>query len=139
MGKALGIDYGEKRIGLAITSEDRRFVFPYRTLDNGMDADAVLAQLNDICSRESVSDIVIGLPLDQHGQVGEAAAKVKSWGSRVAEVTGHDVIYEDERFSTTLAGDLQRQGGRSAKETRTSIDRTAAAVILQTYIDRNHG
>ncbi|MFA5051598.1 MAG: Holliday junction resolvase RuvX [Patescibacteria group bacterium] len=138
MGKILGIDYGEKRIGLAISSADQRFVFPHSTLNNDAPSDRI-GEIKNICIEEDVEKIVVGLPLDQEGKMGIAAAKVTRWAEELASASGRDVVFEDERYSTVMAGKFQRQGGRSVKEARTSIDQTAAAVILETYIDRHHG
>ncbi len=138
MGKVLGIDYGEKRIGLAISSDDGRFVFPFRTIEND-GSDACFFHLNAICQEEKVMRVVVGLPLDQHGLVGEKAKTVKKWGQLLHNKVGCEVLYEDERFTTVYAIRAKKQAGRSTKETRQTIDQTAAMIILQTFLDKHHG
>lgn len=138
MGKILGIDFGETRIGLAISSEDGRFVFPYKTVENGGD-EGCFSRIRDDCQKEGVERIVVGLPLDQHGQMGEKARAVKSWGERLSRVVGLEVLYEDERYTTVFANKTKKTAGWSVKETRANIDQTAASMILQTYLDKRHG
>lgn len=138
MGKALGIDFGETRIGLAISSEDGHFVFPHATIDND-GTESNFSAILKVCATENIELIVIGLPLDQHGQVGEKARTIQTWGDQLAGFIGLPIMYEDERFSTALAHSIKKQAGWSSKNTRATIDQTAAAMILQTFLDKQHG
>lgn len=137
MAKLLGIDYGEKRIGLALSDEGGRYAFNYSTLENK--GDMVTQALQSICQREGVETIILGLPLNQEGGIGVAAERVKRFALKLKQRLGRRVIFEDERFSTALAASLLRQGGKSVREARGVIDQSSAQIILQAYLDRHHG
>ncbi|MFH1207399.1 MAG: Holliday junction resolvase RuvX [Patescibacteria group bacterium] len=138
MGKVLGIDFGDTRIGLAISSDDGHFVFPYQTIEND-GSTACLKSIQAICAKEEVKLIIVGLPLDQHGTMGQKAKTVQAWGDQLARVTGCAIKYEDERYSTALANSIKKQAGWSSKKTRATIDQTAASMILQSFLDKQHG
>jgi putative Holliday junction resolvase len=138
MGKILGIDFGETRIGLALSSDDGQFVFPFQTVQN-VGSEESMAIIGGICKKEGVESIVVGLPLDQHGKMGEKATVVKEWADRLSHITGIRIDYEDERFTTALASSIKKQAGWSVKKTRQTIDQTAASMILQTFLDKRHG
>lgn len=137
MSKVLGIDYGEKRIGLALSDVDAKYAFNYQTLENN-GTDSITA-LRDICQKESISTIVIGLPLNQKGEDGPSAVKVREFAKALEQETQATVVFEDERFSSVLAAVLLRQAGKKAHQTRAVIDQHSAHIILQTYLDRHHG
>ena len=138
MPKVLGIDYGEKRIGLAISDEDKKFSF-IRPFLNRQPETELLSKLKLLCQTERVDKIILGLPLDQAGQIGAAAAIVKEFGDILKKHLGVPLEYEDERFSTVMADEQYRQGGLSSKESRRNIDSRSAQLILQTYLDKSHG
>lgn len=137
MAVVLGIDYGTVRVGLALSTDDGRYAYAFRTIDR--ERDDLLNALRSICRDEEVSQVVIGLPLDQAGQVGEAAALVQEFGAVVHRELNLPVAYEDERFTTTMAQQLGRAAGYSEKAGRPTIDQRSAQLILQTYLDRTHG
>lgn len=138
MPKILGLDYGEKRIGIAISDEDKKFSFIRQVLSRQPEAE-LFSSLKNLCQSEEVVKIIIGLPLDQAGDIGPAAAKVKEFGTNLAEQIGIPAEYMDERFTTTMADKQFRQGGLSSKDSRKNIDSRAAQLILQTYLDRANG
>ncbi len=132
MGKILGLDYGLVRIGVALSDEDQRYAFAGGTYDPGQ----IERQLQLFLRDEQIEKVVLGLPLDQHGQVGPAAQRVQEFGNTISASLHIPVLYEDERFTSVLAQRLMRQGGGS----RESVDEHAARLILQTYLDKNcHG
>jgi len=138
MAKVLGIDYGDRRIGLAITDEDRRYSFALKTLDNKNQAQ-YLSELKEICDQESVDEIVIGLPLNQEGEEGPAAIKVKQFAESLKEATGVNCSFIDERFTTVMATKLHQEAGKKAKKTKDIIDQDSAVIILQTFLDKSNG
>jgi len=136
MSKIIGIDYGEKRIGLAISDEAGKYAFPYATFEN--DKEGVLAPIRELCAKEQVTAIVIGLPLNQDGQPGPAAKKVQDFAEQLQENLHVEIFFEDERFSTTLASSLLRAAGKNTKEIRSRVDRDSARIILQTFLDKKN-
>lgn len=138
MSKILGIDYGEKRVGLAISDEEKKYSFSYLTLDGG-NKNELLAQLSEICQSEKIDRVVIGLPLNQDGGSGPAAEKVKGFGQAISHRLNIPINFEDERYSSVMAGQLFRESGRKTKQTKNLIDQKSAQIILQSYLDKKNG
>src|SRR5207302_6305277 len=91
----LGIDYGDKRIGIAISDELQSFAHPYRTLPSDSQ---LFQELRKIVEREKVGGIVVGLPKNMDGTLGPSAAKVQSFASRLAaEFVSTKILLWDER------------------------------------------
>ena len=137
MRKILGLDYGEKRIGLAISSEDGRYAFAYQTLETSDKLD-LFQKLVAICAKEDINTIVVGLPLNQNGTVGKEAGNVQKFIQELKEYLEIPIEFEDERFSSALASQLFREAGKTEKEARITIDQKSAQLILQTYLDKKN-
>lgn len=138
MAKVIGLDYGAARIGVAISDEDLKYAFTFGTVENHGLAGS-LDELENICRSEGVSRIVVGLPLNQHGQIGSQASEAKAFGAELGKRLAMPVVYEDERFTSVMANKLFRESGRKTRETRQLIDQKSAQLILQSYLDREHG
>ncbi|MFA5135137.1 MAG: Holliday junction resolvase RuvX [Patescibacteria group bacterium] len=138
MGKVLGIDYGERRIGIALSDEDQRYAFHLRTLDQA-DPAALSGELRALCRDEGIETIVIGLPLQPDGRKGKNALDVERFGAQLSRTLGVGIVYEDERLSSVMAQKLMTDAGRSERAMRGSLDERAAQLILQAYLDRKHG
>jgi putative pre-16S rRNA nuclease len=130
--KVLGIDAGERRIGIALSDELHLLATPLTILDRGNGLAPVLDSLRELLQRESISRIIVGLPLHADGSEGPQARRARDF-ARVAErVLGQPVTLWDERLSTQEARSIIRsRGGRR----RRYVDAVAAAVILQDYLD----
>ena len=137
MSKVLGLDPGTKRIGVAISDEEERYAFPRDTISVATTGQ-VLAAIDAVCRDEAVGIIVIGLPLDQHGRMGQAAKQVKSFGRLVEKQLNIPVAYQDERFTSRESDTLLSQN-TSRHMDKSLRDRSAARLILQTYLDSHHG
>jgi len=132
--RILGLDPGERRIGVAVADPTGTIASPDRYIDR-TEVDAASA-IKDLCSELDVSLIVIGLPLTLAGREGPSAQAARELGKSLEEVTGVDVVFQDERFTSKTAEEALISGGvrrRKRKETR---DQVAAAVMLQNYLDR---
>jgi putative Holliday junction resolvase len=139
-GKVLGVDVGERRVGVALSDELRMLATPLTILDRGKGLAPVLDALADVVRREGVVKMVVGLPFNADGSEGRQARRVRDF-ARVAErVVGIPVELWDERLSTLGAEEIIRAQGRNLKRLRRQgqIDAVAAAVILQDYLDRAH-
>lgn len=137
MGRVLGIDYGTKRIGTALSDENKRSAFPHTILLVSNDIDAV-RQLVAITGVEDIDDIVIGLPLDQNGHEGPMAQQVRQFGNLLEPACHLSIAYQDERMTSRIS----QQRMQSHTTTRTSrgvLDAIAAQEILQTYLERTYG
>jgi len=129
----LGIDYGDGRIGLAISDELACLAHPCYTLQN--DA-RVFQEISRIVQRERIGGIVIGLPKNMDGTLGQSAAKAKVFGDELARVIpAAKIIFWDERLTTVEAQRALHAAGKNAKQSKKMIDQVAAQILLQSYLD----
>jgi putative holliday junction resolvase len=140
-GRVLAIDPGTVRAGLALSDEDRVLATPRATVD-ATDRLRLVATIVELCREEGVRRIVMGLPRHMTGELAAKAPAVLDLAKRVADATGLEVELVDERLTTVeagrkLAADLGKTRGRSNKrKSSTGIDAAAAAVLLQSWLDR---
>jgi len=133
----LGIDAGERRVGVALSDELRLLATPLVVLDRGRGLAPVLDALAAVARSEGVRHVVVGLPLNADGSQGRQARRAQDF-ARVAErVIGVPVEMWDERLSTREAEEIARAQGRNMRRVRQAgrLDAIAAAVILQDYLD----
>ena len=121
----LGIDYGSKRVGLALSDEEGRIAFPYRTVPN---TKTLLDEIAAVIKQEGAGRIVVGLPVPFSGGESEQTREVKKFIEKLKESSGAPVDTENEVLTTKMAG---RSG-----LAREHIDKAAAAIILQSYLDK---
>ncbi len=133
----LGIDAGERRVGIALSDEMRLLASPLAVLDRAHGLAPVLDALIDVARTEGVTHMVVGLPLNADGTQGRQARRAQDF-ARVAErVVGVPVEMWDERLSTQEAESIVRGQGRNMRRVRErgQLDAIAAAVILQDYLN----
>jgi putative holliday junction resolvase len=133
-GRVLGIDAGERRIGVAVSDETRLLATPLVVVERRSGDRAVLDRLIDIARREQVVEVVVGLPLNEDGTAGRQARRADAFANLVERVVGLPVVRWDERLSTQAAEAVVRAQGRSVRRAQ-NMDAVAAAVILQDYLD----
>lgn len=139
-GRVLGVDLGDVRIGLALTDPAQTVATPLDTLTVDPDDDAVTiaAKLAEAADGQLAVGIVLGLPRTLDGREGPAAHRARYIAARLPDHLAVDLW--DERFSTTEAERVMIEQGARRRERRRSIDRVAATLILQTWLDsRRHG
>jgi len=130
--RALGVDPGSARIGLALSDELGCMAHPLRTLKASPESAAEIAA----AAEESGSrTIVIGLPRNMNGTYGPAAEKSRVLAEAVRERTSAKVILWDERLTTAAATKRLQEAGRNSREQRGVIDQAAAVQILQDWLD----
>ena len=136
MPRWLGIDWGGRRIGLALSDLEGRRAFGYSTID-AQKGDP-LREIRRICDEEYVGGIVLGLPLrSDTGEESETARSVREFGGRLQAALRIPVIYEDERFTSFAAEqDLKAAGWVPGKDPKALVDKAAAKVLLQDHLDR---
>lgn len=130
VARILGLDVGERRIGLAISTPEGRLAVPLRVLERKNDA-ADLDAIASLAKAEAVETLVVGYPRSLDGSVGPQARRVEAFARRLGEVTGLPIDLWDERLTSVQAERSARAGGR-----RGPSDDIAAAIILQAYLDR---
>ena len=136
--KILGLDVGEKRIGIAISDAMGVIALGvetfYREEENG-----IIEKLRSIIKTESVTAIVVGLPLNMNGTEGPKAKEAKDFAEKLKKEIGLPVTLWDERLSTAEVERLMISAGASRAKRKKKIDKLAAQVILQGYLDsRKH-
>jgi len=138
--RLLGIDYGGKKIGIAISDENAKFAFPNAVIDN-VSANSVLKALKIICDKNNVGKIVIGQSLDFRGQPNVIMKRIEKFKSFIEERLNLPLEYENEVLTTKQAERSMGKPRRRASSLRGRREKThssAAALILQTYLDRQN-
>ena len=138
MERTVGIDYGKKRTGLAVSDPLGIFASALETVDSAK----VVEYLKNYSSSETIVRFVVGWPTNMDGSESESAPGVRALVAKLEkEFPGVPVVLEDERFTSVLAHRAMIDGGMKAKERRdkASVDRISAAIILQSWMDRSSG
>ena len=134
MGRVLGLDVGDKRIGVALSDETRLIASPYCVIQSvGWGPDS--RKVADIMRETGAELIVSGLPYNMDGSLGFQAKKVQDF-LKVVEGLGFRVEWIDERLTTVSAQNALIAGGMRREDRRNHVDKVAAAVILQTWLDK---
>lgn len=133
--RALGIDLGEKRIGVALSDSGGRLATPYEVVQRTGDRGGDHARLAALVSETEAEVVVVGLPLSLDGTVGVAAARAEHEADELRKVLGVNVVTWDERLSTVEAERRLRTAGLSSRRRRRVVDQVAATVILQSWLD----
>ena len=151
MTRWLGIDLGEKRVGLAVADGDPADAMarPLVTLQRGRTIEEDVSRLTTILAQEGIDELVVGLPLLASGDEGPQATLTRTWGEALAVRLGLPVAFRDERLTSHLAearlGPMKRgrSGGPPSRTQRDAyrarVDREAAAIILQDELDTRAG
>jgi putative holliday junction resolvase len=137
-GKAariLAIDYGRKRIGLALSDELGITAQPLLTLSR-VNRRQDLRRLREICRQYGVAHILLGHPLHITGEAGEMAQEVGRFAARLRTALGIEIELVDERLTTWEAEQTLAEMKSSSRRKRTSVDDVAAALLLREYLDR---
>ena len=120
----LGIDFGEKRVGIALSDEDGKIAFPKVVLINDGE---LLKNITDLCLTNSVETVVMGESRDYHGKINEIMWKIDGFRKQL-ETLGIKVVFEPEFMTSIQASQITGENDM--------IDASAAAIILQSYLDR---
>ena len=134
----MGLDVGTKRIGVAVSDETGTLAqgrcVVLRTSDN-----KALAELGRMIKEFAASLVVVGLPLNMNGTKGERAADAEKLGKKISESIGVEVVFWDERLSTKEVEDILIASSVRRDKRKGLLDKMAAQVILQSYLDSGHG
>jgi putative Holliday junction resolvase len=132
-GRVLGLDLGDARIGVAISDDRRRIAVPLGTVRTGAPAD--VKAIADLVHGHGVTLVVIGHPLHLSGEAGERAHHAERFAEALDAFLDVPVLLQDERLSSVEADRALREAGASGRERRRTVDRSAATVILQAWLD----
>ena len=133
--RLLGLDLGEKTIGLALSDTSLSIATPFGTLNRGKFA-ADAARLDHIISAQGVGGLVVGLPLNMDGSDGPSAQSARAFGRNWANRSAIPLIFQDERLSTSAVTRTLIEQDASRAKRAAVVDRMAAAYILQGLLDR---
>jgi len=134
--RALGLDLGTRRIGVAVSDSDGRLATPVATIERARDHATDHRAIADVLAEWDAEIVAVGLPLSLDGSVGPAARRILDEVAELTETLGVPVETVDERFTTvTAAGQLKASGLRGRDRAKV-IDQTAATVLLQAWLDR---
>jgi putative Holliday junction resolvase len=132
--RLLGIDYGTKRIGLALSDPDRKIASPLTTYECvNREADALYFQ--QVIEREEIGQLVVGLPIHLSGDESPKSTEARAFGKWLHELTGLPVVFADERFSSVEAESALWNAGLTHKKRKARRDRLAAQILLQGYME----
>ena len=132
-GRVLGLDLGDARIGVAISDDGRRMAVPLGTIRTGPPDD--VKAIADVVTEHGVTLVVIGHPLLMSGESGERAHLAERFAEALRAILAVEVHLQDERLSTAEADRALRDAGASSRDRRRTVDRSAATVILQAWLD----
>jgi putative Holliday junction resolvase len=136
-GRLLAVDWGEKRIGLAISDPEQRHAHPLGTLTRRQGRRFPLKQLKTHLDEHAPVGVVFSLPLEDSGDEGPNARRARDEGALVHDKTGLPVEFMDERMTTARALGAVRELGGSTRGREGEVDQLAATVLLQNYLDRS--
>jgi putative holliday junction resolvase len=132
-GRVLGLDLGDARIGVAISDDERRLAVPLGTVRTGAPAD--LKAIAALVDEHDVSTVVVGHPILLSGASGDRAHHAERFADALRAILSVPVALQDERLSTSEAERTLRETGASGRERRRVVERSAATVILQAWLD----
>ena len=134
--RALGIDLGSRRIGVAVSDTTGTLASPITVVERGPGEDAAHRRLAELVDEYEAEVVVVGLPLSLDGTEGPAAAACRDEAKRLADCLSVPVETYDERFTTVTAEQQLREAGVPGRAMRAVIDKVAASVLLQAWLDR---
>ena len=132
-GRTMGIDYGHKRVGIALSDGLGMAAYPCEVLAAGPGLETRLVEL---AHENGVTRVVIGLPVSLDGSEGASAKDARRFAERVSALLDVEVVMYDERFTSKIAERVLLEAGTSRTGRRSRVDKVAAAVMLQGYLDR---
>jgi putative Holliday junction resolvase len=134
MKSILGLDFGTRRIGAAVSDPGRSIAFPLELYERrGPDGDA--RHYRELVSDNDIDRIVVGLPLHTSGRESPLAVQARAFGAWLVQVTGRPVSYFDERYTTVEAENRLLDAGLTRQKRKALRDKLAAQIMLQSFLD----
>ena len=135
MGKILGIDFGKKRIGIAITDSKKMFAFPLKTVDNK----EIFSFLKEFFLNEDIESFVLGEPKTKKNTNNDLITDIKNFSDKLKNEFRIPVYFVDERFTSKIAFQiiLDANVKKMKRRDKSLIDKVSASLILETYLKKN--
>lgn len=134
-GALLGLDYGTKRFGVAVSTPDQTISSPLAICNRREPEEDAEFLRSKVAAYQAVG-LVVGLPVHMSGDEGGKAREAREFGEWASAVTGLPVVYHDERFSTAFAEYHLMLAGLTEKQRKSKMDKLAAQFILASFLDR---
>ncbi len=135
MKRYLAIDYGESKIGIALSDPLKILAREYKVIWQ-KETEDVVAEIQKMCNENNVEKIILGIPISLDGNKNAQARVVEAFKVKI-EIIGLPIIFVDERYSTKRAEEMMREQKKTEEEIKLFSDAVAARVILQDYLDYN--
>lgn len=129
--RCLGIDYGDRHIGIAISDEEGRFAFPKLVISG--EWRGISKKIKELVVKENIKTIVVGLPQNFKGTDTQQTKKVRAFAERLQKELGIEVIFENELLTTKAVEHYPSDGGAAPRH---MVDASSAALILQSFLDK---
>ncbi len=133
-GRLLGVDYGDVRVGLAVSDPDRKIAFPL-TIYTRQSRERDAVRFKALAKAEGIAGLVVGLPVHLSGKEGQKAAAARAFAAWLSQATGLPARFWDERFTTVEAESALWNAGLTHKKRKARRDKVAAQMLLQAYLD----
>lgn len=130
----LAIDYGTRRLGLAVSDPEGRMAFPYKTIEHKA-SKKLVREISEIIAQEEIEGLVMGLPLTLEAEETDLSAKIRKFAESLEKATGLRVHLVNEALSSFEAEQALKQAGVPAKKQKKILDQQAAVIILQSYLE----
>ena len=134
--RIMSVDYGDTRTGIAFCDAKEILASAYCVIEEKY-FPKLVDKILEIAENEKAEKIVIGLPRNMDGSYGFRAEKCKNLGDELKNKTETEIVYEDERLTTVIAHDYLSDNNVRGKKRKSTVDAVSAAVILQSYLDKN--
>ena len=134
----LAIDHGDKRMGIAVSDSLGMLAHPLEFI-NAQPFEKFLERLKEILVERETEQIIVGMPRNMDGSIGPQALKVEDFVATLKKSVVIPVLTWDERLTTVMAEDKLREAGLNVREAKKRVDASAAAVMLQDYMDSISG
>jgi putative Holliday junction resolvase len=138
-GRLIGVDWGERRIGLARSDETQILAQPLATLTRRSGKRTPMRSLLALLHEHAATGVVVGLPLTAEGEEGPAAHEARALGAEIARRSALPIAFWDERFTTARVLAAVREMGGGTAGRKAELDALAATLLLQQYLDARRG
>ena len=135
MPRILGLDIGDKKIGVAVSDPSQVLASPLTTILRDRDDALAINQIATLVKKYGAKQIVIGLPYSLSGAIGRQAQKVLAFERLIAQSVKVEIVMQDERLSSVSAKQMLREAGKKGNKLKSEMDAAAATVILQSFLD----
>ena len=132
--KAMGIDFGLARIGIALSDDTKFLASPYLTYKRKGEEQDILYFTN-LIKEKQVDEIICGLPYNMQGEEQEIAQHTRSFMQKLSVSSGLEIKFVDERLSSSMAEEMLKETEKDWKKRKEKLDAVAASIILQDYLD----